>query len=280
MKVRIRADQVMLYVVLIVLAAVMIYPFLWSVTASFKTNRQIFSGNPLDLIPRPATFDNYRQAFALMPFGRFLLNSAMLAIVVPAASILIGSMAAYAFARMDFSGRDFIFLALLGVMMMPGHITLIPRFALVRKLGWINKYTALIIPGIFSGQLVFNIFLMRQHFLSVPKELEEAALIDGCSRWGVWWKVVMPNSKPAIATLAIIGFKSEWNSFLWPNIVINDYLKMPIQVGLSCLQSNMRTGWDVLMAGTTIAIIPLIIIFLCFQRFFISGVMTPGMGGR
>jgi len=270
----------MLYVVLIVLAAVMIYPFLWSVTASFKTNRQIFSGNPLDLIPRPATFDNYRQAFALMPFGRFLLNSAMLAIVVPAASILIGSMAAYAFARMDFSGRDFIFLALLGVMMMPGHITLIPRFALVRKLGWINKYTALIIPGIFSGQLVFNIFLMRQHFLSVPKELEEAALIDGCSRWGVWWKVVMPNSKPAIATLAIIGFKSEWNSFLWPNIVINDYLKMPIQVGLSCLQSNMRTGWDVLMAGTTIAIIPLIIIFLCFQRFFISGVMTSGMGGR
>lgn len=280
MKVRIRADQVMLYVVLIVLAAVMIYPFLWSVTASFKTNRQIFSGNPLDLIPRPATFDNYRQAFALMPFGRFLLNSAMLAIVVPAASILIGSMAAYAFARMDFSGRDFIFLALLGVMMMPGHITLIPRFALVRKLGWINKYTALIIPGIFSGQLVFNIFLMRQHFLSVPKELEEAALIDGCSRWGVWWKVVMPNAKPAIATLAIIGFKSEWNSFLWPNIVINDYLKMPIQVGLSCLQSNMRTGWDVLMAGTTIAIIPLIIIFLCFQRFFISGVMTSGMGGR
>ena len=280
MKVRIRADQVVLYMVLVLLAAIMIYPFLWSVTASFKTNRQIFSGNPLDLIPRPATFDNYRQAFALMPFGRFLLNSAMLAIVVPAASMLIGSMAAYAFARMDFSGRDLIFLALLGVMMMPGHITLIPRFALVRKLGWINKYAALIVPGIFGGQLVFNIFLMRQHFLSVPKELEEAALIDGCSRWGVWWKVVMPNSKPAIATLAIIGFKSEWNSFLWPNIVINDYMKMPIQVGLSCLQSNMRTGWDVLMAGTTIAIVPLIVIFLCFQRFFISGVMTSGMGGR
>ena len=280
MKIRIRLDQIVLYVVLVLLAAIMIYPFLWSVTASFKTNRQIFSGNPLDLIPRPATFDNYRQVFALMPFGRFLLNSAMLAIVVPAASILIGAMAAYAFARMDFSGRDLIFLALLGVMMMPGHITLIPRFALMRKLGWINKYVALIIPGIFSGQLVFNIFLMRQHFLSIPKELEEAALIDGCSRWGVWWKVVMPNAKPAIATLAIIGFKSEWNSFLWPNIVINDYLKMPIQVGLSCLQSNMRTGWDVLMAGTTIAIIPLIIIFLCFQRFFISGVMTSGMGGR
>ncbi len=280
MKVKIRPDQVVLYVVLVLLAAIMIYPFVWSVTASFKTNRQIFSGNPLNLIPHPATLDNYRQAFALMPFGRFLLNSAMLAIVVPAASILIGSMAAYAFARMDFAGRDFIFLALLGVMMMPGHITLIPRFALVRKLGWINKYTALIIPAIFSGQLVFNIFLMRQHFLSVPKELEEAALIDGCSRWGVWWKVVMPNSRPAIATLAIIGFKSEWNSFLWPNIVINDYMKMPIQVGLSCLQSNMRTGWDVLMAGTTIAIIPLIIIFLCFQRFFISGVMTSGMGGR
>ena len=280
MKVKIRPDQVVLYVVLILLAAIMVYPFLWSVTASLKTNRQIFSGNPLELIPRPATFDNYRRAFELMPFGRFLLNSAMLAILVPAASILLGSMAAYAFARMVFRGRDFIFLLLLGVMMMPGHVTLIPRFALVRKLGWINKYTALIIPAIFGGQLVFNIFLMRQHFLSIPKELEEAAFIDGCSRWGVWWKVVMPNSRPAIATLAIIGFKSEWNSFLWPNIVINDYMKMPIQVGLACLQSNMRTGWDVLMAGTTVAIIPLIVIFLCFQRFFISGVMTSGMGGR
>jgi len=258
----------------------MIYPFVWSVTASFKTSRQIYGGNPLDLIPRPFTLNNYKRVLELLPFGRFLLNSMLLATVVPVISIVLASMAAYAFARLEFRGRDVIFMLLLGVMMLPGHVTLIPRYALMIKLGWVNRYIALIIPAVFSASLVFKIFFMRQHFLSIPRELEEAALIDGCSQWGVWRNIMMPNSKPALAALAIIGFKTEWNSFLWPNIVINDFMKMPIQVGLTYLQSNAQSSWDILMAGTTIAIVPVILIFICFQQYFMAGSLTSGMGGR
>lgn len=280
MKRKARVSTVILYVVLIFLAVMMIYPFVWSVTASFKTSRQIYGGNPLDLIPKPFTLNNYKRVLELLPFGRFLLNSMLLATVVPVISIVLASMAAYAFARLEFRGRDVIFMLLLGVMMLPGHVTLIPRYALMIKLGWVNRYIALIIPAVFSASLVFKIFFMRQHFLSIPRELEEAALIDGCSQWGVWWNIMMPNSKPALAALAIIGFKTEWNSFLWPNIVINDFMKMPIQVGLTYLQSNAQSSWDILMAGTTIAIVPVILIFICFQQYFMAGSLTSGMGGR
>jgi multiple sugar transport system permease protein len=269
-----------LYTILVLVAVIMIFPFVWSVTASLKTRSQIYSGNPLDLIPNPATLNNYRKALSVLPFHRFLLNSLVLATTVPVISITLASMAAYSFARLQFRGRDLIFMLLLGVMMLPGHVTLIPRYALARKLGWINRYTALIIPPIFSASLVFNIFFMRQHFLSIPRELEEAALIDGCSPWGVWRNIIMPNSKPAIATIAIIGFKTEWNSFLWPNVVINDFLKMPIQVGLTYLQTNVQSSWDILMAATTLSIIPLIVIFMCFQRYFMAGILTSGLGGR
>jgi len=280
MKRKKRISTVILYIVLIFLAVIMIYPFVWSVTASFKTNQQIYGGNPLDLIPKPFTLNNYKRVLELLPFGRFLLNSMFLATVVPAISIILASMAAYAFARLEFKGRDFIFMLLLGVMMLPGHVTLIPRYALMIKLGWVNRYIALIIPAIFSASLVFKIFFMRQHFLSIPRELEEAALIDGCSQWGVWWNIMMPNSRPALAALAIIGFKTEWNSFLWPNVVINDFMKMPIQVGLTYLQSNAQSSWDILMAGTTIAIVPVILIFICFQQYFMAGSLTSGIGGR
>ena len=280
MKRKARVSTVILYVILIFLAVIMIYPFVWSVTASFKTSRQIYGGNPLDLIPRPFTLNNYKRVLELLPFGRFLLNSMLLATVVPVISIVLASMAAYAFARLEFRGRDVIFMLLLGVMMLPGHVTLIPRYALMIKLGWVNRYIALIIPAVFSASLVFKIFFMRQHFLSIPRELEEAALIDGCSQWGVWRNIMMPNSKPALAALAIIGFKTEWNSFLWPNIVINDFMKMPIQVGLTYLQSNAQSSWGILMAGTTIAIVPVILIFICFQQYFMAGSLTSGMGGR
>ncbi len=273
-------SKVLIYFILILTSFTMIYPFIWSIMASFKTSTQIYNGNPLDLIPRPFTLENYTRAWTLLPFDRFILNSALISTIVPLISVFLSSMAGYAFARLRFRGRDLIFLILLGVMMLPGHITLIPRYSLMRWLGWINTYWALIIPSIFSASLVFNIFFMRQYFLGIPRELEEAALIDGCSRFRVWSRIIMPNAKPAVATIAIISFKFQWNSFLWPNIVINDYLKMPLQVGLSYLHSNVQTRWDVLMAGTTISIVPVILIFLFFQRYFISSVLNSGMGGN
>lgn len=258
----------------------MIYPFVWAITASFKTNAQIFNGNPFDMLPRPFTFDNYVKVWTVLPFYRFLLNSLMLSIIVPLCSIALSSLAAYSFARLRFKGRDAVFLLLLGVMMMPGHITLIPNYSLMRMLGWINEYQAMIVPSIFGASLVFNIFFMRQYYLAIPKELDEAAIMDGCSRFGIWTRIILPNAKPALATIAILSFVGEWNAFLWPLVVMNDYLKMPIQVGMTYLQGNTNNDWGMLMAAASMAIAPLIIIFLLFQRHFIKSMLTSGLAGK
>lgn len=279
MKARRTLLAAVMYAVLTAIALIMMYPFIWAVTASFKMNTQIFNGNPFDLIPEPFTLQNYARAWTVLPFYRFMLNSLVLSIIVPTCIIILASLSAYAFARLNFKGRDAVFMCLLGVMMMPGHITLIPNYSLMRMLGWINDYKALIIPMIFQGSLVFNIFFMRQYFLSIPKELDEAAIIDGCSRFGVWWRIMMPNARPAIATIAILSFVSEWNTFLWPVIVINDYLKMPIQVGVSYFKANVN-DWGVLMAATSMAIVPLIVVFAVFQNYFIKSMLTSGLSGK
>lgn len=277
-----KAAKFLLYVLLVVIAVMMLYPFIWAITSSFKTNAQMFNGNPFDLLPRPFHPENYVRAWTLLPFYRFLLNSVLICVVVPPCAILISSLAAYSFARLRFKGRDVVFVMLLGVMMMPGHITLIPNYVLMRMLGWINDYKAIIVPTIFQASLVFNMFFMRQFFLSIPRDLDEAGIIDGCSRFGVWWKIILPNARPAIATIAITSFVSEWNMFLWPLIVMNDYMKMPIQVGVSYFKSNaMANGdWGVMMAATTMAITPMIILFLIVQKQFIKSMLTSGLGGR
>jgi multiple sugar transport system permease protein len=269
-----------MYIMLIVISIIMLYPYLWSISASFKEDTQLYNGNPLDLIPSPFTMENYERALTVLPFGRFLLNSLITSTVVPFFMICISTLAAYAFARMNFAGKNFIFLLLLGVMMMPGHITLIPKYSLMRMLGWIDTYQALIIPQIFSANIVFNLFFMRQFYLSFPKELEEAAIIDGCSRFKIFTKIILPNSKPALATIAIISFKNQWNSLLWPLVVINDYKKMPIQVGLTYLQTNVDASWGALIAGATLSIVPVILIFIIFQRYFVNGMLSSGLTGR
>jgi len=269
-----------MYIMLIVISIIMLYPYLWSISASFKEDTQLYNGNPLDLIPSPFTLENYERALTVLPFGRFLLNSLITSTVVPFFMICISTLAAYAFARMNFAGKNFIFILLLGVMMMPGHITLIPNYSLMQMLGWIDTYQALIIPQIFSANIVFNLFFMRQFYLSFPKELEEAAIIDGCSRFKVFTKIILPNSKPALATIAIISFKNQWNSLLWPLVVINDYKKMPIQVGLTYLQTNVDASWGALIAGATLSIIPIILIFIIFQRYFVNGMLSSGLTGR
>jgi len=270
----------LLFFLLAAMAFTTLYPYIWSVTASFKTDKQLYNGNPLDLIPNPFVLDNYQNALTRVPFGRFLLNTTLVATVVPLVSIAISSLAAYSFARLRFPGRDVIFIMLLGVMMMPGHITLIPNYDIVRRLGWINTYWAMIIPPIFGSGIVFNLFFMRQFFLGFPRELEEAATIDGCSRFKIFTHLLLPNAKPALATIAIISFKDQWNAFLWPLVVINDYKMMPIQVGLSYFQGNVHTSWGTLLAGATLSILPLILVFIIFQRYFVSGMLTSGLAGK
>lgn len=258
----------------------MIYPFIWAVTASFKTTAQLYNGHPFDLIPHPFTTYSYERAFILLPILRFVLNTVVLATFVPFLQIVLASMAAYSFARLNFKGKNIIFLMLLGTLMLPGHVTLIPNFIIMRILHWIDKYVAMIIPSLVNSQNIFNIFFLRQFFLSIPRELEDAAIIDGCSRFRVFLNVIIPNSKPALATVAILSFNNKWNEFLWPMIVMNTYEKLPIQVGLSYLQQAISTNWGVVVAGSTIAIIPTIVVFLVFQKFFIKTIVNTGLGGQ
>lgn len=277
---KIKVGSIIFYSVMTVLSITMIYPFIWGVTASFKTTAQLYNGNPFNLIPNPITTYNYERVVELLPFGRFVLNSLFLSTFVPVLQIILASMAAYSFARLNFKGKNIIFLMLLGTMMIPGHVTLIPNFIIMRILHWIDKYEALIVPSLVSGGNIFNIFFLRQYFLSIPKDLEAAAIIDGCSRFRVFLNIILPNAKPALATVAILSFNRKWNEFLWPMIVMNTYEKMPIQVGLQYLKGSVNTNWGIVLAGSTIAILPTIIIFLVFQKYFIRTVVNTGLGGQ
>jgi multiple sugar transport system permease protein len=212
-----------------------------------------------------------RNAFTL-----FYLNSIYVAVLVTLAQVFTSSLAAYAFARLRFRGRDTLFLAYLGTLMVPGVVTMIPVFILLKNLALIDTYTALILPASFSA---YGTFLLRQFFLSIPVELEDAAKIDGCGKWGVYWNVIMPLSKPALATLTTFTFLGNWNSFMWPLIVINSIEKKTLPVGLEAFRGLYQTEWTLLMAASMIAIVPVLLVFVFNQRFFVRGILLGGVKG-
>ena len=240
------------HIFMIILSIIMIYPFLWAVMSSFKPVEQLYSGNPLNLIPTEFTLQNYKRLMEVLPFNKMLFNSIFLSITIPIAMIIVASLAAYAVTRIEFKGRNVLFFAFIATMM---------------------------IPSMFTASNAFNIFFFRQYFLSIPKDLENAAIVDGCSKIGVFFKIVLPNAKPAIATTAILSFRNVWNSFLWPMLVINDYDKLPLTVGLKYLKGS-EPNWAVLLAGATLSIIPIVIIFLMFQKYFMASTMNSGFGGK
>ncbi len=260
------------------LTFIMIYPFLWSVLSSFKDVQQLYTENPLHLMPRKFILSNYHRLFEVLPFGRFLLNSVYLAIIIPSAMIFVASLTAYSLSRLQFKGRNVIFFMFVATMMLPGHVTLIPNYAVVTRLKLINTYWALG-TSLFTAANAFNIFFFRQFFLTIPKDLENAAVIDGCSRFRCFFTVVLPNAKPAIATTAILSFRGVWNAFLWPMLVLNDYNKMTITVGLTYLK-QFEANWTVLLAGASLSILPIIALFICFQRYFMSTNLGAGFGGK
>ncbi|RPF48991.1 multiple sugar transport system permease protein [Hydrogenoanaerobacterium saccharovorans] len=267
------------HTIMIILSLIMIYPFVWSTLSSFKTIDQLYTGNPLNILPRPFTLENYKRLFEVLPFGKFILNSIVLSIAIPFSMIVIASITAYALTRLNFKGRNIIFLAFIATMMIPSHVTLIPNYKTIVDLNLYNTYTALFLTSMFTATNAFNIFFFRQFFLSIPKDLENAAIIDGCSRIRIFFKIILPNSKPAIATTAILSFRTVWNQFLWPMIVINDFDKMTLTVGLKYLK-EWDSNWAVLLAGATISIVPIILVFFAFQKYFISSSMNAGFGGR
>ncbi len=257
-------------------SVLMLLPFAWTLSTSLKTPGQAFT-YPIVWIPNPPIWDNYLRAVTIMPFGRFYANSLFVATCATLLELLTASLAAFAFARMRFWGRDQLFIIYLATLMIPGQVTLIPSFLIIRALGWYDTYQALIIPGAFSA---FGTFLLRQHFRTLPMEFDEAAQIDGASALWIWWCVVMPLSKPALATFAIFSFLGQWNSFLWPLIVTRSMEMRTLPLGLSMFQSQFSVQWNLLMAGTVIALAPLLIIYVVGQRWIIRGIATGAASSR
>lgn len=267
------AKNVMLHLVIYALAIIVIAPFIWMILTSFKDMSEIYVYPP-KWLPEKFNFDNYVNAFTAAPFGRYYLNSLIVAFAVTLGQLITCSMAAFAFARLRFKGRDILFYIFLGTMMIPYNVTMIPSFMVLYWLGWIDSYYALIVPGLASA---FGTFLLRQFFITIPRELEEAAYIDGATRFQVLRRIIVPLAKPALATLAIFTFMGVFNDFIWALIVINSEQMQTVQLGLAIFRDRYLTEWDLLMAGSVTAVLPILIVFFFAQKYFIKGITLSGL---
>ena len=270
-----RSHRITLHGLMLLGAATMIVPLFWMISTSLKSPADVFTMPPA-WIPPTVHPENYPKAWQAVPFGRFYLNSLFVAFTVMIGQVATSSLAAYAFARLEFPGREKIFLAYLATLMIPGAVTMIPLFILLRELGWIDTYKALIIPSVFSA---YGTFLLRQFFMTIPRDLEDAAKIDGCGHARVFRHVVLPLSKPALATLATFTFMGSWGNFLWPLVVTHSMDLKTLPIGLAAFQGQYGGDWTLLMAGSLMAIVPVVIVFLFNQRYFVEGIKLSGFGG-
>ena len=267
--------DVIVYCILSVVGITMLFPFLWMLSTSLKDLSQVFTTS-INLIPDPIRWGNYVKAWTSIPFGRFYLNSVFIAVTITAGQVFTSSLAAYAFARLKFPGREKLFFGYLATMMIPGTVTMIPVFILMKVMGWLDTYKALILPGMFTA---YGTFMLRQFFMTLPHDLEDAAKIDGCGFFGIYWRVIIPLSKPALATLATFTFIWNWGNFIWPLVVTNSEKMKTLPIGLSYFQDLHSTEWTLLMAASLIVLIPALIVFIFNQRFFTRGIALTGMKG-
>ena len=277
-RVKTSGGRVLTYVILIALAVLVGFPFYWMMVLSFTPESQIYTW-PIEFIPSTVTLDNYHAIFTRpdLQIPRWFLNSAVIAGVETLLSLLVCSMAAYGFARLTFPGRDTLFFSLLFALMIPAQVTLIPTFILVRNLGWLDTYQGVILPGVAG---VFAVFLMRQFFLSVPIELEEAALIDGAGRFRIYWQIVLPLTRAGLVALTIFIFLGSWNNLFWPLIVLNRLEMRTLTVGLTVLRGTYGTDqMGLVMAGAAVASIPILLFYAVFQRQILKSVMMTGLKG-
>jgi multiple sugar transport system permease protein len=261
------------YLLLILVALGMAIPFLWMVLTSFKTPDQIFVYPP-QFIPDPWTAENYVKVFDAIPMGFMIFNSTKITVLATFGALLSSSLAAYAFARMQFVGRNKLFIVLLATMMVPNQVTMIPVFLIMRALGWVDSHNALIVPYYFGS--AFGIFLLRQFFLTISREMEDAAKIDGCNPWQLYWRIFLPLAKPALATLGVFSFLSHWNDLLGPVIYLTSWEKMTLTVGLATFRGMHRVEWELMMAGAMISVIPILVVFAVAQKYFVQGIALSG----
>ncbi len=270
-----RSLRVLLYALLVACTALTLLPYAWMLSSSFKENIEIFSAR-IDLIPDHPTLDNYVAAFEKHPVIRAIVNSIVMAGVETLAVVVTSVVTAYPFARLRFPGRDVLFLLILGTMMIPSQVTMIPAFILIKFLGWIDTYQGLIVPRVMTP---LGIFLMRQFLQTLPRELEEAARIDGCSRLQTLTRVLVPLCGPAVATLAIFTFTASWNEFFWPLIVVQSTEMWTIQLLIASMKQAEVVDWGVVMAVVTMSVVPTIAIYVMLQRYFVKGIAMSGLKG-
>ncbi|MBT2215983.1 carbohydrate ABC transporter permease [Virgibacillus dakarensis] len=270
-----KSRKLIIHVLLIIGAVVMVGPFLWMILTSLKSLAEAVHVPPI-IFPSEFQWMNYKDVFQSLPFAGFYWNTFITTVIKTVGQLFLCSLAAYAFARIKFPGRNFFFILYLSVLMVPPQAFLIPQYQIIADLGLLNTLTALVLPGLFSA---FGTFLLRQFFMTMPDELEEAAKLDGCNHFQIYWKVMLPLAKPGLIALAIFTIIWSWNDLLWPLIVNSSPEKMPLSAGLASLQGQYSTNYPILMAGTFLASWPLIIIFIFFQKSFVEGIALSGRKG-
>ena len=270
-------NKTIVYLSLLAFASILILPFLWIISTSLKGNEQIFVIPP-KWIPETFHWENYIDVFKKMPFLIYLKNTVFITGLTIVGVVFSSSLVAYAFACLRWPGRDGLFIFILATMMLPMQVTMIPLFVLFKEFGWLNTFKPLIVPAFFGGG-AFNIFLLRQFFLTIPRELFDAARIDGCSEFRIYWSIVLPLAKPALATVAILTFMASWNDFFGPLIYLSDKLKGTLALGLAMFVGQHQTEWGMLMAASVLMMLPIIVIFFFFQKYFIKGFVMSGIKG-
>ncbi|WP_404470117.1 carbohydrate ABC transporter permease [Sutcliffiella horikoshii] len=273
MKKKLSIGKALLYGILVLYAVITLVPFIWAVSSSFKTLEEIVSGT-INFIPRNFTLDNYKQIFLEQElFPRWLLNSLIIGVAGTSLNLLFNSMAGYALARLSFPGRKTLFIIILAVLMIPAQVTMIPNYLILRELGWLNSYQGMIVPAMINATFIF---MMRQFFINFPKELEEAAEMDGLSRFGTFFKIVLPLAKPALAAQAIFVFMGFWNDFMRPLIILSDPSMFTLPLGLNTFKGQYISYWNYIMAASMVFTLPVLLLYGFFNRYFIKGISFTG----
>ncbi len=265
---------VAVYTALTAIASCALFPILWALSGSLKRAGEVSTPT---LFPAQPQWSNYREVFAVMPFWRMFFNSVLYAGCVSAGQVFFCSLAGYAFARLRFRGRDTLFVLYLGTLMVPLTVTVIPQFILMRIAGLTDTPWAMIVPGLFGS--AFGTYLMRQFFRTLPDELEEAAILDGCTPWQIYWRILLPHARPAVMVLAVLTWVNVWNDFLWPLLMIQRNSISTLTLGLVRMQGEYVSRWPVLMAASILILLPLLFVYAIAQRAFIRGIAVTGLGG-
>jgi multiple sugar transport system permease protein len=271
-----RVTSVVSQILLSLVALLFLVPIIWMLLSALKPSAEVFT-TPPTLFGSEVKFSNFVEAWNYLPFGRFILNTVFVAGIGTLITLVASAMSGYAFARLNFRFRGGLFVLYLSTLIVPQEVIVIPMFLVMQRLGWVNSYQALILPWAFTA---FGTFLLRQFFLTIPRELEEAAKIDGCGHIRILRSIIIPISAPALAVLAVFTFISYWNSFLWPLIIINDTAKMTVPLGLDLFLGQQGQRWELLMAAATISMVPTVILVLALQKYLVRGIALSGLGGR